>query len=117
MAMVPSRRADGKANPEYSRWYWAQHHDEILARQRAYQRAHRRTSRRVYYRPLVVALLVQRDGQLCGLCGLYMPEDDRTIDHVLQVAAGGSDAAENLRLTHAACNGARPKLRATSTGA
>jgi 5-methylcytosine-specific restriction endonuclease McrA len=61
------------------------------------------------YRDLVISLLVQRDGDLCGLCGKPTPPDDRTIDHVIQKKDGGSDTAENVRLAHGKCNRLRPR--------
>lgn len=47
----------------------------------------------------------ERDGGICGLCSLPVPFD-RTMhaDHILLKSMGGSDALENLRTTHRACN-------------
>lgn len=52
----------------------------------------------------LVAALVQRDGTTCACCGLSMPTEDRTIEHFVPVALGGSKAAHNLILVHEACN-------------
>lgn len=50
-------------------------------------------------------------GGLCGLCG--EPVDPRAmhLDHIVPLASGGSDAASNLRPTHAACNLRRKPAR------
>lgn len=63
-------------------------------------------------------LVADRDGWTCQLC--WEPIDPKlrrphplalAIDHIVEVAAGGSDAMSNLRAAHADCNARRRALR------
>lgn len=49
-------------------------------------------------------LVITRDGYVCGLCGLEVPEDDVHMDHIVPRSLGGSDALSNLQVAHSACN-------------
>lgn len=68
--------------------------------------------------PALRSRLRDRDGDLCWLCHEPMVFVDRpgpsgqirrmaTIDHVIPVSAGGTNAQSNLRLAHRECNGRR----------
>ena len=57
------------------------------------------------WRGAVVRELIERDGTDCWLCGKHMPENDRTIEHVLARSLGGTEDLGNLTLTHRDCNG------------
>lgn len=48
---------------------------------------------------------------VCQICGLPIDIDagDLQIDHIIPVATGGSDTADNVRCTHKHCNISRPK--------
>lgn len=48
--------------------------------------------------------LLKISGPWCALCQEYMPEGDRTFDHIIPLSRGGSHAIENLRLAHSECN-------------
>ena len=51
-----------------------------------------------------VALLVARDGNMCGICGLLI-EGLADIDHIKPRRHGGDlTDADNLQLTHPRCN-------------
>lgn len=65
---------------------------------------------------LLISLWNQQNG-LCGLCGRAMlrnrfeapharvwAKQRATVDHIRPKSKGGSDARENLQLTHARCN-------------
>lgn len=55
--------------------------------------------------------LYDRDRGICGICREPVPfGQGMDIDHVVQLADGGSDAPSNLRITHAACNRRRPRI-------
>lgn len=45
-----------------------------------------------------------RDGGYCYLCKLYVARELATFDHVVPLARGGTDAEDNVRLAHRACN-------------
>lgn len=55
--------------------------------------------------------VVERDGWVCWVCGWPIdpdapPNDDgqASLDHVVELARGGSNSVENLRLAHRLCN-------------
>jgi 5-methylcytosine-specific restriction endonuclease McrA len=51
------------------------------------------------------AILAQRDGLRCHLCGEGPREGDSfEVDHDVSLACGGSDELANKRLAHASCN-------------
>jgi 5-methylcytosine-specific restriction endonuclease McrA len=57
------------------------------------------------------ALIYERDGGRCYLCGQLVDRNFRfpdikssTLDHVMPMSAGGSDDPSNLRLAHLGCN-------------
>jgi 5-methylcytosine-specific restriction endonuclease McrA len=43
----------------------------------------------------------------CWLCGLPVPREERSVDHVVKRRDGGSNRRENLRLAHLSCNSSR----------
>lgn len=48
--------------------------------------------------------VLNRDGLVCGICGLAVAPSDVEIDHVVPLSKGGETTMENLRVTHSACN-------------
>jgi 5-methylcytosine-specific restriction endonuclease McrA len=40
----------------------------------------------------------------CGICEKNMPKNDRTIDHIIPLAKGGTGDVWNLRIVHLRCN-------------
>ena len=61
-------------------------------------------------REAVVAYLLARDGEFCGICGKVLIEDsDTQLDHILPVNMGGQHRLGNMQLTHRACNGRKPR--------
>ena len=66
-------------------------------------------------RDYVVEEIVLRDSVdgicLCQICGdpIDMDLGDMQIDHIITIAAGGSDTRDNVRCTHKTCNLTRPK--------
>lgn len=63
----------------------------------------------VVWRELLISLVIQRDGKICGLCGKEVQPGEEQIDHIMPRNMGGSNTAENVRLTHYTCNIRRPK--------
>jgi 5-methylcytosine-specific restriction endonuclease McrA len=50
----------------------------------------------------------QLHGQVpCWLCGEHVSMADATLEHIVARSEGGSSHAENLAISHAACNHAR----------
>ena len=94
--------------------YYAEHRDEILAKNRAWRRRHPGGWRTNHgYRRMVVELLLQRDGACCMVCGEVMSTlSEMTVEHRQPVVAGGDlHRAENLALSHPDCN--RRRVRGT----
>ena len=40
----------------------------------------------------------------CAICGRFVPYDEFTIDHIIPLAKGGTNAMENLQCAHSWCN-------------
>ena len=60
-----------------------------------------------HYRKMVVLLLLERDGDLCGLCGDPLNVKNLSeieIDHIIMCKDGGQDTPDNLQLAHPFCN-------------
>lgn len=48
--------------------------------------------------------VIERDGNVCQLCGGDVEPDDIHIDHVIPVALGGPTEVQNLQVAHSICN-------------
>ena len=53
--------------------------------------------------PMVRALL-KRDGSGCFFCHLEMPDEDRSLEHLVAVTHGGPNHISNFVLAHRRCN-------------
>jgi 5-methylcytosine-specific restriction endonuclease McrA len=51
--------------------------------------------------------IFERDGWVCGICGLPVASGEESIDHVVPVSKGGTHEPGNVRLAHRACNNKR----------
>lgn len=51
-----------------------------------------------------IQTLLKRDGDLCFYCGQPMPEDDRTLEHLVPICHGGPNHISNMVLAHGRCN-------------
>jgi 5-methylcytosine-specific restriction endonuclease McrA len=61
-------------------------------------------------RELVISLLIERDGNKCGICGKEVATGEDSIDHVVPRNMGGPNTARNIRLAHRTCNNRRPRM-------
>lgn len=61
--------------------------------------------------PIDPEAIVARDGNRCGVCGRNVLIKDRSFDHIIPVADGGSHTQANLQLTHLICNKRRGRGR------
>lgn len=52
----------------------------------------------------VRAAVYIRDGYTCCICGLWLKDLDKNLDHVIPWSAGGSNASTNLRTSCPPCN-------------
>lgn len=50
-------------------------------------------------------LIAIRDGRECFYCGMHLPKDELTIEHMLAVTDGGTHNIKNLVLACTDCNG------------
>jgi len=48
--------------------------------------------------------VIQRDGNVCGLCGGDVAPEDIHIDHIWPRSLGGSNHPDNLQVAHSSCN-------------
>lgn len=48
--------------------------------------------------------LIYDRGNICAICGKPVDESDFTVDHIVPLSRGGSNALDNLRPTHRICN-------------
>lgn len=55
-------------------------------------------------RRAIIKRLAERDGPGCFYCPDPLPEDDRTVEHLVSLAHGGTNRIGNLCLAHPACN-------------
>lgn len=60
--------------------------------------------------------IFERDGWVCGICGMRIDPSLRwpdqrsaSVDHIVPVAKGGEDTRENVRAAHLGCNTRRAK--------
>lgn len=61
------------------------------------------------WRELIISFLIERDGNLCGICGKEVAMGEDGIDHIIPRNMGGPNTAQNVRLAHRVCNNRRPK--------
>lgn len=59
--------------------------------------------RRMLSEPERVAIYNRCKGR-CGICGKFVPFDVFTVDHIIPLAKGGTNALENLQCAHSWCN-------------
>lgn len=50
------------------------------------------------------AVIYNRSKGRCGICGKFVPYDVYTIDHIVPLAKGGTNAMDNLQCAHSWCN-------------
>lgn len=96
-----------KTDPDFRlRHYEAARKWNIAARPKyAYKPRPNRPQRKVGYRKMLIDVLLERDGNHCGICTLsFTGSDTIVIDHILAVADGGIDEGLNIQLAHRACN-------------
>jgi len=74
----------------------------LLDRHEKQARARRATSGPKRWR--IIALVVARDGALCGLCGQPVDLDHVEVEHDLPVSLDGNSELDNLQLAHGDCN-------------
>lgn len=53
------------------------------------------------------ARILARDAYVCWLCHKYIPEGERSIDHVIPRSKGGGHEDSNLASAHMRCNASR----------
>lgn len=61
------------------------------------------TKRKKFSEPERVVIYNRCKGR-CGICGKFVPYDVFTIDHIVPLEKGGTNAMENLQCAHSWCN-------------
>lgn len=120
-----SERSAGRNKERAKKWYW-ENRDRALAnvksrrrrlsetspewqaseRDRAVQKAHRRRAQAVEagVEPYRREDIFNRDGWRCHICSRHVARKDASIDHLIPISKGGSDAPANVRIAHLSCN-------------
>lgn len=62
------------------------------------------SGRRPSISPTLRALVIERDGLVCGICGGAVDPSDVHLDHIKPFSKGGPTTFGNLRVTHSVCN-------------
>jgi 5-methylcytosine-specific restriction endonuclease McrA len=75
-----------------------------LVRRRALRNGKWRRGPEAAERRWRVRMLVRASGGHCRYCGILVPRDSITIDHIVPLSKGGLDVAENLALACERCN-------------
>lgn len=110
-------RIKGGQNPDYYAQYYQLNKEKILERNkqlRAIRKA-KGIKNRVTpqtWRFMVISLLQQRDGSLCGICNQPLDFSELKtiqIDHIVPYSQTKDDTAPNLRLSHSICNQKRSR--------
>lgn len=105
------RRAHYLAHKEENkikrREYYKKHPDKC----RKYWRKRRALKRGVEHEPYIDTYIFERDGWICQVCGqkinkrLKWPHPrSKSIDHIIPMSKGGSNAPINVQATHLRCN-------------
>ncbi len=48
-----------------------------------------------------------REKGICGICGLFVPLDEMTLDHIIPLIKGGEHSIKNVQIAHLICNSAK----------
>jgi 5-methylcytosine-specific restriction endonuclease McrA len=110
--MRPTRRAYRQrrlaTDPTYrdqlragQRKHYLQHPESALENARV-RRARQRGAPRV--EKINRAAIIARDQSICHLCGLVVPPEEMSLDHLIPLARGGSHTPDNLAVAHLTCN-------------
>lgn len=51
--------------------------------------------------------IAERDNHICHICKQNVKKDERSVDHIVPRAFGGTNADSNLKLAHSRCNSNR----------
>lgn len=103
------KQAWAKRNPKlvaakYARWI-AKHLPECAAKTRKRRELSRSVEQCDATSSNVLAQLISSCAKMrCSICGKNMPKNDRTIDHVIPLAKGGTGHIGNLQVVHLSCN-------------
>lgn len=101
-------------NPDIFREYYLKNKEKYARKTLLYYRNNKEKikeyrKQRGNSRDMVISLLMERDGNICGVCQkeLYLPIE---VDHIVPVSAGGNSNADNIHLTHKLCNRQKKKI-------
>lgn len=53
---------------------------------------------------------------LCGICSTNVSDADKSIDHIIPLARGGSNDLENMQIAHLVCNQRKNRFMAVANG-
>lgn len=74
---------------------------------RVSHRRHRARNRAAFVEHVDPLVVLERDDNICGICGGDVDPDDFHIDHIVPLARGGLHNYENTQAAHPSCNWAK----------
>ncbi len=135
---APEKKAQAAA---YARVFRAKHHGEPNPTKSAYNRAYYQANkehkdaltkewfashpgvrslqarryearkRNQFVEDVRISVLMDRDNEVCHLCGEFVRWDQASVDHLIPISKGGEHSYANTKLAHMTCNkrrGAKP---------
>jgi 5-methylcytosine-specific restriction endonuclease McrA len=73
----------------------------------AYTMAHRARKRAAFVESVNRKVVYERDGGVCGVCGLSVAKREMSLDHIRPLSKGGEHSYRNIQLTHGRCNSSK----------
>ncbi len=58
----------------------------------------------VFIETVVPRRVFERDGWLCGICGINVEKKDASLDHIIPISKGGAHSYANTQTSHLRCN-------------
>lgn len=100
-------------NRERHRAYQKEYYRKNKAKKLATSASYRRKTSRLEnsdYRVMLMNMLLQRDGNICGICKKHISSMEETsVDHIMPRCMGGDHRASNLQMSHRQCNREKPR--------
>lgn len=73
-------------------------------KKREMQRAREARKRNQFIEHVDVYVLFSRDEGKCGICGLDVPLEEVSVDHIIPISKGGEHSYANVQISHLRCN-------------
>lgn len=101
---LANRKARIKASAEQAGRHKSEHPEAYAADARRRASAYRARKRDAFVEHVDPRVVLDRDGGVCGICGLPVDPVDFHVDHVIALARGGEHSYANVQTAHPRCN-------------